>query len=95
MSWSYTDTLSAARDRVRVLVGDTDTTNQVFTNEEIDDALDMHDAEIGRTVGWLFRILSHDPDRLQAKRAAACYAFSVVTLMRLYAKIADAWTGDD
>lgn len=35
MTWSYDTTLAAAKDRVRLYVGDTDTTDQQFSDEEI------------------------------------------------------------
>jgi len=36
MAWSYDDTLSTDRDKVRFLVGDTDTNRQLLSNSEID-----------------------------------------------------------
>lgn len=36
MSWTYDPALSAARDRVRFMVGDTDSTDEQLQNEEID-----------------------------------------------------------
>lgn len=37
MSWSYSgNPASSTRDKVRFLIGDTDTTDQQFSNEEID-----------------------------------------------------------
>lgn len=35
MTWTYTDPSTSARDAVRFLVGDTDTTDQLVTDEEI------------------------------------------------------------
>lgn len=35
MTWTYDTSLSTAKDRVRLLVGDTDTTDQQFSDEEI------------------------------------------------------------
>lgn len=36
MAWDYVPTLASDKDRVRFLIGDTDTTNQLAQNEEIE-----------------------------------------------------------
>lgn len=42
MTWTYTDDpLNVRRDEVRSMVGDTDTTDQLITDEDIDLALQM------------------------------------------------------
>ena len=47
MAWTYTgDPSSSNRDSVRFLIGDTDTLDQVVTDEEIDWALEVTDQAI-------------------------------------------------
>lgn len=42
MSWTYTSPGASSKDKVRFLVGDTDTTEQLVTDEEINDTLADH-----------------------------------------------------
>ena len=35
MTWTYIDTLATNRDRIRFLIGDTDTNNQLLSDDEI------------------------------------------------------------
>lgn len=46
MSWSYNFTLSAAKDKVRLLLGDTNTNDQILSNEEITFFLTEHGSNI-------------------------------------------------
>lgn len=41
MSWSFDDTLSTDRDLVRILIGDTNTNDQLMSNESIDKVLTL------------------------------------------------------
>lgn len=41
MSWSYNTAFPTDRDKVRFLIGDTDSTAQQLSNEEINGALDL------------------------------------------------------
>lgn len=43
MTWTYDDTLSTDRDKVRLQVGDTDTDDELITNEGIDYVLSRYD----------------------------------------------------
>lgn len=43
MTWTYDPALSADKDKVRFLIGDTDTTNQLVADEAIATMLDMYD----------------------------------------------------
>lgn len=44
MSWSYDPTLSTDKDKVRLAIGDTDTNNQRFSDEEITATLTNSDS---------------------------------------------------
>ena len=41
MTWTYDTTLSTDLAKVRLLIGDTDTDNQLYSDEEIEGALDL------------------------------------------------------
>lgn len=46
MSWSYSDSLSTNKDKVRLRIGDTDTNDQLLSNETIDALLSEHGDDI-------------------------------------------------
>ena len=41
MAWTYSDSLTTDRDKVRLKIGDTDTDDQLLSNETIDALLDI------------------------------------------------------
>jgi hypothetical protein len=45
MSWSYDTTLSTAKDRVRLLLGDTVMSDPQFSNEELEALLTIHGSD--------------------------------------------------
>ena len=48
MSWSYSDSLTTARDRVRFRTGDTDTNRQMVSNETLDALLVEYNSNVLR-----------------------------------------------
>ena len=46
MTWSYTDPSASTRDAVRFEIGDTDTSDQQLSNEEIDYALTRYSSDV-------------------------------------------------
>lgn len=63
MTWTYdgtpgTDTDAERRDAVRLLVGDTDTNDQLVTDEEITFALDQADDNVYAASGTIARSIS-------------------------------------
>jgi hypothetical protein len=46
MSWSFDDSLSTNRDKVRLRIGDTNTNDQILSNETIDALLTEHSSDV-------------------------------------------------
>jgi len=46
MSWSFDDSLTTDRDKVRLKIGDTDTNDQILSNETIDALLTEHSDDV-------------------------------------------------
>lgn len=46
MAWSYSDSLSTDRDKIRLKIGDTDTNDQILPNETIDALLTEHSDDV-------------------------------------------------
>jgi len=46
MAWSYSDSLSTDRDKIRLNIGDTDTNDQILPNETIDALLTQHSNDV-------------------------------------------------
>ena len=46
MTWSFSDSLTSDRDKVRLRIGDTDTNEQLLSNETIDALLTEHSSDI-------------------------------------------------
>tara|TARA_R100001086_G_scaffold244873_1_gene175133 strand:+ start:330 stop:773 length:444 start_codon:yes stop_codon:yes gene_type:complete len=46
MSWSFNESLTNNRDKVRLKIGDTDTNDQILSNETIDALLTEHSSDI-------------------------------------------------
>lgn len=49
MSWSFDESLSTNRDKVRLKLGDTDTTSQLLSNETISALLTEHNDDVDMT----------------------------------------------
>lgn len=90
-TFSYTDTLSATRDLVRYLIGDTVTTYRMFYNEEVDALIARFDDDPYIAAGWALRILAHDPDRLILTKDSTAGGFVLLGLMQLMAARGDRW----
>lgn len=58
MTWSYDPSLSTDKDRVRFLSGDTDTSDQMVSNEEITGVLSMYTDNIFRGAAAVCRHLA-------------------------------------
>lgn len=66
MTWSYSAALSTDRDKTRLKIGDTNTNDQLLTNEAIDLALsDTDDVVLAAItcVKWILAKLARDIDR--------------------------------
>ena len=46
MAWSYSDSLTTDRDKIRLRIGDTDTNDQILPNETIDALLTEHSSDV-------------------------------------------------
>ena len=46
MSWSFNESLTTSRDKVRLKIGDTDTNDQILSNETIDALLTEHSDDV-------------------------------------------------
>lgn len=46
MSWSFNESLTTNRDKVRLKIGDTDTNDQILSNETIDALLTEHNSDV-------------------------------------------------
>lgn len=93
MSFSYTDTLAASKDKVRFIIGDTDTTYALFTDEEILAAIDEAGDDWYKAGGKLLQALANDPDRMLTLHDAAGRTFTMSRLSSLMASFSDRWMG--
>ena len=46
MAWSFNESLTTDRDKVRLRIGDTDTNDQILSNETIDALLTEHSSDV-------------------------------------------------
>jgi hypothetical protein len=49
VSWSYSDSLTTNKDKVRLKIGDTDTNDQLLSNETIEALLTEHNNDLDLT----------------------------------------------
>lgn len=90
-TFSYNPNLAASRDFVRFLIGDTEPTYRLFWDQELDAIIAQFGEDNYTAAGWSLRILAHDPDRLMRSKDATAGGFSLMALMRLYARRSDTW----
>ena len=72
--------------KVRMRIGDTDTSYPIFTDEEINGMLTWTSSDLDITVGRLLVIMGTDPDRMIAMRNAISGSIPLITLMDDYAR---------
>lgn len=58
MAWTYSTSLATDKDRVRLYIGDTDTSNQLFSDEEIEALLTVNDDDVFETSAQLAESLA-------------------------------------
>ena len=58
MSWSYNESLTTDRDKIRLRIGDVDTYEQLLSNETIDALLTVHNSDLAITAVSAFVGLS-------------------------------------
>jgi hypothetical protein len=92
MSWSYDATLSTAKDRVRLLLGDTDVSDPQFSNEELVALLTVHGSEL-RTAIVGARALSAKYSR-QADKWVGDLKILASQKARAYRELAETLTKD-
>lgn len=66
MTWTYDDTLSTDRDKVRLRVGDIDTKDQLITDEAIAYILGLYGSDIPRTAYECAKIILAGPKMARA-----------------------------
>jgi len=100
MSFNYTDTLSANRDKVRFFIGDTVSTYEIFSDEEIDATLDRLDDGVQsdnrlvyKVVAELLQEISQSPGRLEAVHDGVGRTFTMSRLVSLFSDRANSWAG--
>lgn len=64
MTWTYTTDFTIARNKIRFMVGDTDTNDQLVSDEEIAFALTQFPANINSAAGFVCRSISAKLARL-------------------------------
>ncbi len=90
MAWTYDPNLTTERDLLRLLSGDKNADYPLYTDEEMDEFLAEHGSAF-KAVGWIFRNLAGDPDRLNIMRDATGGSVTLATLMRSYAEMGNRW----
>lgn len=89
-AFTYNEALSTSRDYLRFKIGDTQTAYRKFYDEELDEIL-SEEADVNAARARCFRVLAHDPDRLMNTKDGTAGAFTLLSLMQLYAKRAQEW----
>jgi hypothetical protein len=95
MAWSYdptdldTTTASGRLNTVRLLVGDTDTTDQQVQNEEITFGLSQNGDGVYFTAGWVARIIASKYARLVTTSLDGALKSDYSDLMKHYSTLAD------
>lgn len=64
MSWSYDTSLATAKDKVRLLIGDTDTSDQQLSDEEVSAILTLNSSDIYSSAIFLAQNLAAKYSRL-------------------------------
>jgi len=90
-SFSYDSSLGTDMDFLRMMIGDVNTLYRYFYDEELDEILDRSQNNIEKARGECFTILANDPDRLMLTKDGTAGAFTLLSLMRLYARRANQW----
>lgn len=91
--FTYTDTLATNRDKVRFCIGDTATAYAMFTDEEIDAALEEQDDDWYRAAGALLQTAAQSPGTLLSVHDASGRVFVMSRLMSMFSTFADRWIG--
>lgn len=95
MAWSYdssdldTDTSSGRINVVRLLVGDTDTTDQQVQNEEITFALSENGNNVYFAAGWVARAISSKYSRKVNTQLDGALSADYSDLAKHYSSLAD------
>ena len=91
-TFSYNEALTTDLDVVRFLCGDTVSTRQRYSDEEIEAILVKH-AEPTVAAGYALRILANDPVRIETLWESTFGSFARASWLQKIAKVADRWLG--
>ena len=94
MSFSYTDDLSASKDKVRFLTGDTSTTYAMFTDEEVNAMLAKHSDNWYKAAGQLLQMAAASPGTMLLVHDASGRVFVMSRLASMFSAFADRWVGE-
>jgi hypothetical protein len=95
MAWSYsaadlnTTTSSGRLNTVRLLVGDTDTTDQQVQNEEITFSLSLNDDNTYLAAGWIAKAISSKYARMVTTKLDGALSANYSDLAKHYQSLAD------
>jgi hypothetical protein len=95
MAWSYsaadlnTTTSSGRLNTVRLLVGDTDTTDQQVQNEEITFSLGLNDDNTYLAAGWIAKAIASKYARLVTTKLDGALSANYSDLAKHYQSLAD------
>jgi len=65
MAANYNDSLQSNRDIVRLMIGDTDVTQPLLQDEEIEGILSYVDNNMRQAIGWCLRAIATDIDKVK------------------------------
>ena len=91
-TFSYNEALTTDLDLVRFLCGDTVSTRERFSDEELEAILVKH-TEPKVAAGYALRILANDPVRVETLWNATLGSFARAQWLQKIAKVADRWLG--
>jgi len=99
MAFTYDPTQPSYTDlnMIRLLIGDTDSTFPLFTDNELNGLISRftHNGEVDhfKAAGWALRALSVDPDRLMKMKDATSGGVALSDLMEQYSNRAEVFLG--
>lgn len=88
MSWTYDTSLSTNKDKVRLRIGDTDTTRQEFSDEEINAVLTDVAQDVTQAAYRLIRTLAIKYARLAISKKAGPYSEDTTKRAEMYRLLA-------
>lgn len=90
-TFTFNENLLADRDYLRLRIGDTQAVYRRFWDEELNEILVQSGNDLDKAIAECFAIQAQDPDRLIPTRDGTAGAFTLLSLMQLYATRSNEW----